>query len=69
MVPPLAWLLVREIRLTREEVVDAEAAQLVSGSAGYLEALLAIARQRLQPAGVPGAEFCGIARSRAVLKP
>ena len=54
---PLAWMLIREIRLTREEAVDEQAAEAVSGAAGYLEALLAVARLRLKPAAVPGAEF------------
>jgi TonB family protein len=54
---PLAWLLVREIRLTREEVVDEQAAQAITGTAGYLDALLAVARLRFQPAQGPGAEF------------
>lgn len=54
---PLAWLLIREIRLTREEVVDAQAATAVSGAQPYLDALLAVARARLEPAYSLGAEF------------
>ena len=54
---PLAWLLVREIRLTREEEVDRQAAQAVSGAEPYLEALLAVARVRFQPAHGVGSEF------------
>ncbi len=54
---PLAWLLVREIRLTREEVVDAQAAHQVSGAQPYLEALLAVARTRFEAIPSLGAEF------------
>ncbi|MCB1019708.1 MAG: TonB family protein [Acidobacteria bacterium] len=54
---PAAWLLIREIRLTREESVDEQAAESATGPYVYLEALLAVARLRLAPARVPGAEF------------
>ena len=54
---PAAWLLVREIRLTREEAVDQQAAEAVASSRTYLDALLEVARARFQPVHGLGAEF------------
>jgi hypothetical protein len=43
---PAVWWLLSQTRLAREQVVDAEAVRLTAAREPYIEALLAIARQR-----------------------
>ncbi|MBZ5575884.1 MAG: M56 family metallopeptidase [Acidobacteriia bacterium] len=54
---PAVWFLLAQTRLAREQVVDAETIRLTAAPEPYLEALLAIARERpvadLAPAAAP----------------
>lgn len=44
---PAVWFALGEIQIAREEVVDAEAVNLISDRERYLDALLAVAEQRM----------------------
>ncbi len=52
---PGAWLLLSEARLAREQIVDAESVRLTAAPEPYIDALLAIARERagMDLAGAP----------------
>ncbi|HEU0124033.1 MAG TPA: M56 family metallopeptidase [Bryobacteraceae bacterium] len=54
---PAVWFLVGQIRLTREQVVDAEACRLSDSRATYIDALLAVADARVQPYVAPAPPF------------
>jgi TonB family protein len=54
---PAVWWLIERIHLTREQVVDQEVIELTSSRERYAEALLAIARARIQARFVPAPLF------------
>lgn len=54
---PAVWWVVRNIRLSREQTVDAEVVRLTESRQTYLRALLDIAQQESAPRGVPAPLF------------
>jgi outer membrane biosynthesis protein TonB len=69
---PAIWFVLSRIQLAREQVVDREVVQLTSDRERYLDALVAVAAQRLQPDVAPAPLFLKrrqlAARVAAVLK-
>ncbi|MGD1095486.1 MAG: M56 family metallopeptidase, partial [Bryobacteraceae bacterium] len=54
---PAIWFVLSRIQLAREQVVDMEVIRLTSDRTRYLEALVAVAAQRLQPDVAPAPLF------------
>jgi outer membrane biosynthesis protein TonB len=69
---PSIWFVLSRIQLAREQVVDLEVVRLTSDRERYLDALVAVAAQRLQPDVAPAPLFLKrrqlAARVAAVLK-
>ena len=69
---PAIWFMLSRIQLAREQVVDLEVVRLTSDRERYLDALVAVAAQRLQPDVAPAPLFLKrrqlAARVAAVLK-
>jgi TonB family protein len=54
---PAVWFALSQIQLAREQTVDSEVVHLMSNRERYLDALLAVAAQRLRPDVVPAPLF------------
>ena len=54
---PAVWFALGEIQIAREEVVDAEAVHITQDRERYLDALLAVAEQRMVPDLAPAPLF------------
>ncbi|HYV61904.1 MAG TPA: M56 family metallopeptidase, partial [Bryobacteraceae bacterium] len=54
---PAVWLILSRIQLAREQVVDQEVVHATRDRAGYLDALVSVAAQRLQPDITPAQLF------------
>jgi TonB family protein len=54
---PAVWFVLSQIQLAREQVVDQEVVRTTRDRAGYLDALMAVAAQKLQPDVAPAPLF------------
>jgi len=54
---PAVWFALSQIQLAREQTVDSEVVRLMSNRERYLDALIAVASQRLRPDVVPAPLF------------
>jgi TonB family protein len=54
---PAVWFALSQIQLAREQTVDSEVVRLMSNRERYLDALIAVAAQRLRPDVVPAPLF------------